>query len=86
MTSQTTATTPPSRPAPSWMEWSQHPHDLFMEVAALYKQGLGDDLALQLYVAPAGEPALGPFYGERLLVGGMVSLRMAVAPMGRHSH
>jgi len=38
----------------------QHPHDLFMEVAALYTQGLGNDLALQLYVAPAGEPALGP--------------------------
>ncbi len=38
----------------------QHPHDLFMEVAALYTQGLGNDLALQLYVTPAGEPALGP--------------------------
>jgi hypothetical protein len=38
----------------------QHPHDLFMEVAALYTQGIGDALALQLYVAPAGEPALGP--------------------------
>jgi hypothetical protein len=38
----------------------QHPHDLFMEVAALYTQGLGDQLALQLYLAPAGEPALGP--------------------------
>jgi hypothetical protein len=38
----------------------QHPHDLFMEVAALYTQSLGNDLALQLYVAPAGEPALGP--------------------------
>jgi hypothetical protein len=38
----------------------QHPHDLFMEVAALYTHGIGDALALQLYVAPAGEPALGP--------------------------
>jgi hypothetical protein len=38
----------------------QHPHDLFMEVAALYTQGIGDALALQLYVAPVGEPALGP--------------------------
>ena len=38
----------------------QHPHDLFMEVAALYTHGIGKDLALQLYVAPAGEPALGP--------------------------
>jgi hypothetical protein len=38
----------------------QHPHDLFMEIGLLYTQGLGDDLALQLYLAPAGEPALGP--------------------------
>jgi hypothetical protein len=38
----------------------QHPHDLFMELAVFYTQGIGDALALQLYVAPAGEPALGP--------------------------
>jgi hypothetical protein len=38
----------------------QHPHDLFMEVALTYTQALGDSVALQLYAAPAGEPALGP--------------------------
>ncbi len=38
----------------------QHPHDLFMEIGLLYTQALGDDLAFQLYLAPAGEPALGP--------------------------
>jgi hypothetical protein len=38
----------------------QHPHDLFMEVGAVYTQGLGQALAVQLYAAPAGEPALGP--------------------------
>jgi hypothetical protein len=38
----------------------QHAHDLFMEVGALYTQGLTEALALQLYAAPAGEPALGP--------------------------
>lgn len=38
----------------------QHPHDLFMEVAALWDQALTNDFAVQLYVAPAGEPALGP--------------------------
>jgi hypothetical protein len=38
----------------------QHPHDLFMEVALLYTQALGDHLAVQFYAAPAGEPALGP--------------------------
>lgn len=38
----------------------QHPHDLFMELAAEYRRPVTDDVALQLYVAPAGEPALGP--------------------------
>ncbi|HYH96055.1 hypothetical protein [Hyalangium sp.] len=38
----------------------QHPHDLFMELAVTYTQALSRDWALQLYVAPAGEPALGP--------------------------
>jgi len=38
----------------------QHPHDLFMETALLYTQELGTEVALQLYAAPAGEPALGP--------------------------
>lgn len=38
----------------------QHPHDLFMEVALLYTRAVADDLALQLYAAASGEPALGP--------------------------
>lgn len=38
----------------------QHPHDLFMEVAATYTQALSKDWGFQLYAAPAGEPALGP--------------------------
>jgi hypothetical protein len=38
----------------------QHPHDLFMELAALYALPVSDDVALQLYVAPSGEPAIGP--------------------------
>ncbi len=38
----------------------QHPHDLFMELAALYTQQVTEGLGVQLYVAPAGEPALGP--------------------------
>jgi hypothetical protein len=38
----------------------QHPHDFFMEVAALYRRELTDDLGFELYLAPAGEPALGP--------------------------
>jgi hypothetical protein len=38
----------------------QHPHDLFMEIAALYEHPVARNLALSLYVAPVGEPAIGP--------------------------
>jgi hypothetical protein len=38
----------------------QHPHDLLMEIAALYNRPLGRQLGLQLYGGLAGEPALGP--------------------------
>ncbi len=38
----------------------QHPHDFFMELAALYQRPLTRGLGLLLYVAPAGEPASGP--------------------------
>lgn len=38
----------------------QHPHDFFMELAARYRRLLSDASVLSLYVAPAGEPALGP--------------------------
>jgi hypothetical protein len=38
----------------------QHPHDLFMEVAAEYDRPLMKTLRWQVYGGPAGEPALGP--------------------------
>jgi hypothetical protein len=38
----------------------QHPHDFFMELAAAYDRPINDRIGLSLYVAPAGEPALGP--------------------------
>jgi hypothetical protein len=38
----------------------QHPHDLFMELAAEFRRELSEALAFHLYLAPAGEPALGP--------------------------
>jgi hypothetical protein len=38
----------------------QHPHDLFMEAAVLMTGEVGDGVGVQVYVAPAGEPALGP--------------------------
>lgn len=38
----------------------QHPHDLFMEVAAAYDRPLRRSLRWQIYGGPAGEPAIGP--------------------------
>lgn len=38
----------------------QHPHDLFMEVAARYQHSINDTLAYEVYGGPAAEPALGP--------------------------
>jgi hypothetical protein len=38
----------------------QHPHDLFVELAVRYQHAVTQDVALDLYVAPVGEPAVGP--------------------------
>jgi len=38
----------------------QHPHDVFMELAARYQHALNRTSAVSLYLAPSGEPALGP--------------------------
>lgn len=38
----------------------QHPHDLFMEIAAIYDVKLREDTLLSFYVAPMGDPAMGP--------------------------
>ncbi|MFC6646442.1 hypothetical protein ACFQBQ_12775 [Granulicella cerasi] len=38
----------------------QHPHDFFMEVAALYDVKLGKNALLSFYAAPIGDPAIGP--------------------------
>jgi hypothetical protein len=39
---------------------AQHPHDLFMELAASYTIPLGERASLQFYGGPVAEPALGP--------------------------
>jgi hypothetical protein len=45
----------------------QHPHNFFMEVAALYDIRLGERSLLSLYAAPIGDPAIGPTaYPHRL--------------------
>jgi hypothetical protein len=38
----------------------QHPHNFFMEIAALYDLKLGKNGLLSFYAAPMGDPALGP--------------------------
>ena len=38
----------------------QHPHDFFMELAALYDLHLGEEGLLNFYLAPVGDPAIGP--------------------------
>lgn len=58
----------------------QHPHDLFMELAARYRQPLGDQLAIELYAAAAGEPALGPpAFPHRF-----TAMADPLAPLGHH--
>jgi hypothetical protein len=39
---------------------AQHPHDLFMELAAQYTLPLSEQVSINLYGGPVGEPALGP--------------------------
>ncbi len=38
----------------------QHPHDFWMELGALYERAVAKHLGIEAYVAPSGEPALGP--------------------------
>ena len=38
----------------------QHPHDFFMELAALYDLHLGERQLLSFYFAPVGDPSIGP--------------------------
>jgi hypothetical protein len=38
----------------------QHPHDFFMELAAMYDLPLSHNTLLSLYAAPVGDPAIGP--------------------------
>jgi hypothetical protein len=39
---------------------AQHPHDFFMALGIHYAHPVGDNTMLQIYVAPVGDPALGP--------------------------
>jgi hypothetical protein len=58
----------------------QHPHDLFMELAADYDRPLGGSLRWQIYAGLAGEPALGPAaFPHRVS-----ALANPVAPISHH--
>ena len=58
----------------------QHPHDLFMELAALYDRKLSANDLLSFYAAPVGEPAIGPTaYPHRVS-----ALENPLAPLGHH--
>jgi hypothetical protein len=58
----------------------QHPHNFFMEMAAIYDYRIRENALLSLYVAPVGDPALGPAaYPHRLSAS-----ENPVAPLGHH--
>jgi hypothetical protein len=59
---------------------AQHPHDLFMELAASYTVPLSETVSLQFYGGPVGEPALGPVaFMHRLS-----ALENPAPPLGHH--
>jgi hypothetical protein len=58
----------------------QHPHDFFMELAALYDLNLGERSLLSFYAAPVGDPAMGPTaYPHRASAS-----EDPIAPLGHH--
>lgn len=59
---------------------AQHPHDLFMELAAGYTVKLSEQVALNFYGAPVGEPALGPV----AFMHRMSASENPSAPLGHH--
>ena len=58
----------------------QHPHNLFMELAAIYDAKAGSHTVFSLYAAPVGDPAIGPeAYPHRASIGAN-----PLAPLGHH--
>jgi hypothetical protein len=58
----------------------QHPHNFFMELAALYTVPVAEKTALQIYGGPVGEPALGPTAFMHRWSGS----ELPAAPLGHH--
>lgn len=59
---------------------AQHPHELFMELAAAYNIPLNEHVALNFYGGPVGEPALGPV----AFMHRMSASENPAAPLGHH--
>jgi hypothetical protein len=59
----------------------QHPHDLFMQLAAVWRVPLTDRTGLTLAGGPAGEPALGPV----AFMHRASSAENPIAPLGHHT-
>src|SRR5581483_9357865 len=58
----------------------QHPHNLFMELALRYTRPLSEVSSFTFYVAPVGDPALGPVaYPHRAS-----AAELPQAPLGHH--
>jgi len=58
----------------------QHPHNFFMELAAMYDYKIGEQTLLSVYAAPVGDPALGPpAYPHRAS-----AAEDPIAPLGHH--
>lgn len=58
----------------------QHPHDFWMELAAMYERALSPNIGVELYVAPSGEPALGPV----AFMHRPSAMDNPIAPLGHH--
>jgi hypothetical protein len=58
----------------------QHPHELFMELSFQYARALGERTVANIYLAPVGEPALGPVaFPHRVS-----AMELPQAPLGHH--
>ncbi|HEV3040628.1 MAG TPA: hypothetical protein VHA33_22885 [Candidatus Angelobacter sp.] len=58
----------------------QHPHDFLMEIAALFDTRIGERTLLSFYVAPVGDPAMGPLaYAHR-----PSAAENPLSPLGHH--
>ncbi|HUC41587.1 MAG TPA: hypothetical protein VMR92_12170, partial [Gemmatimonadales bacterium] len=58
----------------------QHPHDFWMELAVMYERALSRNIGVSAYVAPSGEPALGPV----AFMHRPSAMDNPIAPLGHH--